>query len=249
MKDSLFVASPCYNGSVHVSFMKSVLELQKLCDRLDIDMKFHTIHFDSLVPRARNVCANDFLVNNSHDYLMFIDADIQFSPVSIIKMMKSDKDIICGAYPKKILNYEKLKKYIDHSTDISDLVSMSTNYAINYQTNNGSITVEKDLVEVKDAPTGFLLIKREVLQKLVSESVVSEYKNDIHAYGHGKKFYEFFPCGVFDGRYLSEDYGFCRLCQKVGYKIYCDLSVKLNHIGQFYFSGNIMKQLQNQNMG
>lgn len=245
MKSSLFVASPCYNGGVHVSFMRSVLELQKVCDKLGIEMKFHTIHFDSLIPRARNVCANDFLFNHTHDYLMFIDADIQFNPLSVIKMMKCDKDIVCGAYPKKILNYEKLKANIEKSSDISDLVSLSTNYAINYQTKDGTITVEKDLTEVKDAPTGFLLIKRSVLEKIIESNVASEYTNDIRAYGHGKKFYDFFPCGVFDGRYLSEDYGFCRLCQKVDYKIYCDLSVKLNHIGQFHYSGNIMNQLRN----
>ena len=34
------------------------------------------------------------------------------------------------------------------------------------------------------------------------------------------------------GRYLSEDYAFCRLWRDIGGKVFVDLECKLNHLGQ-----------------
>lgn len=239
----LFVASPCYCGNVHVNYMQSVLGLQQLCDRLNIGFKFYTIPFDSLIPRARNVCANVFL-QSDFTHLFFIDADIEFQPIQVIQMLKYDKDIICGAYPKKILNHELIKKHAKDSLNIPDLVYKSTSYAINFVQEDNKITIKNNLVEILDAPTGFLIIKRDVLNNIKNKNSSKVYINDIRAYGYGKEFYDFFPCGVFNNRYLSEDYGFCRLCQKLNYQIYCDVSVKLTHIGQFHYNGCLNEQLK-----
>jgi hypothetical protein len=161
-------------------------------------------------------------------------------------MIEADLDILCGAYPKKSLDYIKLKNNIAASNSLNELISMSSNYAINFKkTETGTVIINNNLAEIDDASTGFLLIKREVLQTLKDSNVTNSYINDITAYGYGKQFHDFFPCGVFDNRYLSEDFGFCRLCQKVGYKIFCDISVRLNHIGQFSYNGNLFNQLQN----
>ena len=241
---SLFVASPCYNGQVHVNFMKSILDLQELCARLNIKFVFFTIPFDSLIPRARNVCVNAFIESDC-DTMIFIDADIQFQAFQVIQMLNHDKDIICGAYPKKILSMDKIKACIHKTEKLEDLVSQSTNYAINYEIEDNMIKVQNNLTVVKDAPTGFLMIKKHVFETIIKEMPDSVYKNDIIAYGYGKEFFNFFPCGIFDGRYLSEDYGFCRIIQQLNYKVYCDISVKLNHIGQFNFCGNLIEQLKN----
>lgn len=242
-KIKLFVATPCYAGNVHVNYMQSVMGLQQLCDRLGIKMQFYTVPFDSLIPRARNVCANVFMKSDA-THLFFIDADIMFVPAQVIQMLKHDTDIICGAYPKKVLRHELIQKHAEKSTDFDDLICKSTAYAINFVHNNGSILVQNGIAEIKDAPTGFLMIKKDVLKNIMKDNPNSYYKNDIRAYGYGTEFFEFFPCGIFDGRYLSEDYGFCRLCQKLDYKVYVDVNVKLTHIGQFNYHGNLVQQLQ-----
>lgn len=239
----LFVATPCYCGNVNVGYMQSVMGLQQLCERLDIGFKFYTIPFDSLIPRARNVCANVFL-QGDYTHLFFIDADIQFQPVHVIQMLKHNKDIICGAYPKKILNHELVKKHASESKDMSDLIYKSTSYAINFAHEDNKISIVNGVTEIKDAPTGFLIIKKNVLEDIKNANPEQVYVNDIRAYGYGKEFYDFFLCGVFENRYLSEDYGFCRLCQKLNYKVYCDTLVKLTHIGQFYYTGCLNEQLK-----
>ena len=43
-------------------------------------------------------------------------------------------------------------------------------------------------------------------------------------------------------RYLSEDYAFCRLWQKIGGKVYADIVSGLNHYGTYAFKGNVGTQ-------
>lgn len=246
---SLFVATPCYGGNVSSQFLNSILELQKLCIRLNINFTLYTIPFDSLIPRARNVCANVFL-NDYKEYnnIMFIDADIKFHPISVIKMLKANKSVICGAYPKKTLVFDKIKEHANKCENIEQIISKSTSYAINFEPDiEGKITIQQDLVELKDAPTGFLMIKRTVLEDMIKNNIPQLYVNDIRAYGYGKNFYDFFPIGVFEDskRYLSEDYGFCRLCKKLNVKLYCDIAVKLTHIGPFQFFGDLGSYIRN----
>ena len=42
-----------------------------------------------------------------------------------------------------------------------------------------------------------------------------------------------------DKRYLSEDYAFCRLWQKIGGRIYADINSPLTHWGTFAFKGHV----------
>ena len=48
-------------------------------------------------------------------------------------------------------------------------------------------------------------------------------------------------------RYLSEDYAFCRLWQKIGGKIYADIVSGMTHMGNYSFKGNVGTQFLPQN--
>ena len=48
-------------------------------------------------------------------------------------------------------------------------------------------------------------------------------------------------------RYLSEDYAFCRLWQKIGGKIYADIASGMTHYGNYSFKGNVGTQFLPQN--
>ena len=49
------------------------------------------------------------------------------------------------------------------------------------------------------------------------------------------------------GRYLSEDYAFCRRWRDIGGKIWVDLHCKLLHLGQHNFRGDLAESLRLQN--
>jgi len=239
IKPKVFVATPCYAGMVHVKFMECVMGLQNTLLSNGIGFEFFNIPFDSLIPRARNASVTRFMASKDATHLLFIDADIQFHPNSVIKMLRENKDVLCGCYPKKALDFVSLKRNITEITDNVELIQSSVNYAFNFRPQS-THRVERGVVEVLDAPTGFMMIRKQVFRDLMKKYPESEYKNDVRAYSitPEDRFFDLFPSRVFDGRYLSEDYGFCRLYQRAGGIIFADLTVKLNHYGQFCYHGD-----------
>ena len=97
---------------------------------------------------------------------------------------------------------------------------------------------DSTLAIMTDAPTGFMMIKKSLLENIKRHCPHLEYTNDIPGYTKyaiENKFYNFFQVGVFKGRYLSEDYGFCALVNASNIDIFADLSINLIHVGNFYY--------------
>jgi hypothetical protein len=245
-KPKIFVATPCYAGQVHVKYMESVMSLSQMLSQNGIGMEFYSIPFDSLIPRARNASITRFMNDSLSTHILFIDSDIQFHPTSVMKMLKEDKEIIAGCYPKKAIDWDAMKTNHSKPLNTIELIQSSVRYAYNMKPQRTHV-IERGCVEVLDAPTGFLMIKKSAIREMIHTYPETEYINDVGAYGKKdeNRFFDLFQTQVFEGRYLSEDYGFCRLWQKMKKPIYADLTVKLNHIGQFSYLGDPLLHLKN----
>lgn len=232
-KLKLMVAMPCYQGMCHSLCMKQLLKLQMLLISKNINMELFTLESESLVSRGRNVCATAFLKSDC-THLLFIDSDILFNPLDVLKLLMHKKEVIVGLYPMKNINYEKLKETI-HTHDSIEKALRSSGKRVG---NIKSLVENTSLALMKDAPTGFMMIKRELLENIKNHCKHIEYENDIQGYAKytiDNKFYNFFQVGIFKGRYLSEDYGFCALVNACNIDIYADLSIQLIHVGNFYY--------------
>ena len=229
MAYKLFVATPCYNGNVHVQYMKSVMKLHELLRTKGIDMVFFEVAFDSLVPRARNVCAMRFLSSDC-THMIFIDADITFDAEDVHGMLLQDKERLCGLYSKKVLDSVKLLDYAKTCPRDASMKNLAQRCC---KLNVNGLDASRDTVDY--AATGFMMIQKKALHEFIQTANVDVYKNDIRAYGFGEKCYDVFRCGVVDGRYLSEDYYFCKLWRDAGKEIHVDRSVALAHIGNFHY--------------
>ena len=84
-KIKLFVATPVHNN-VTIHYLQSVIKLQSLCQQHKIDFYLQTMK-SSLVTQGRNLCVADFM-NTDCTHLLFIDSDILFNPLSIMKMLE-----------------------------------------------------------------------------------------------------------------------------------------------------------------
>lgn len=244
-KPKIFVATPCYVGQIHVKYLESMLGLQQIFIKYGIGFEYFNIPFDSLIPRARNASVTRFMQSKDSTHLLFIDADIQFHAESVVKMLKENKDVIAGCYPKKAIDFEAVKNNYSKTTSQLELIQSSVKYAFNFKPQKQH-KMERGVLEVLDAPTGFMMVKKSVIRRMIKAFPETEYKNDVKAYqvNENDRFFDLFQSQVFDKRYLSEDYGFCRLWQKLNGTIHADLTVKLNHIGQFSYYGDPMVYLQ-----
>lgn len=230
----LFVATPAYGGHVHVNYMKSMLSLQKMLADENIAFEFFTISFDSLIPRARNVCAMQFLKSDA-THMIFIDADIIFQPEDIVRMLRSQKELVCGIYAKKAFNFDKVKEVAATCHDMKELTELCARYNVNLSPND--TTLHDGFLKVNYSPTGFMMIRKDALHGFVDEHPELAYKNDIRGYGFGEPCHDIFKCGVINERYLSEDYYFCHLWRASKRDVWVDFKTNLGHIGNItYFS-------------
>ena len=247
-KNKFFVATPCYGGQLTEPYFRSVVKLMTFFNQHRIPLAFGTIANESLVTRARNVLVAYFL-NSDYTHLMFVDADIEFQVEDMLKLFVHNKDIAVGAYPKKGVNWSHIKEGIlmDPSRQHTNqqIGALGSDYAINFKFSNRetkTVAVENGLIKLHDAGTGFMMVKRETILKMIEKYPELKYNNDVQMGGVELKdnFYALFDTMIdpIDKRYLSEDYTFCRRWQAMDGDIWLDPSISLNHYGSFCFQGN-----------
>ena len=255
----IFIATPCYGGQIGEPYFRSMMRLAILCNKYDIQYTISTLANESLVTRGRNTLVSFFMENKQATHLFFIDADIEFNPEDILRMVAYDKPVIVGAYPKKAINWQSIMSAARNDPDETPdtIEGHSSNYVVNFdflQDDKGNRTsqvfIQDNLVKLKDAGTGFMCIEKGVIQELFDKHPEMKYVNDINV---DKKF-EPFMYALFDTmidpesrRYLSEDYTFCRLWQNNGGDVWLDPRTALNHVGHYTFRGNIRKLFTGEN--
>ena len=239
--NNIFVGTPCYGGMISVNYFESCLRLMSECAVNNVGLQFGTIGNESLVTRARNTLVQLFMDDKQYTHLLFIDADIGFSPDNLKRYFEYDKDVICAPYPMKLISWKMMPDLIKNEKDYQNLCHP---YVLNFA-DKGEIKIDKGFAEVLDAATGFMLIKRECLIKMKEAYEDLKYVSDQIL--NGKEFnsentYLFFDTMKDDdGRYLSEDYAFSRRWQKLGGKIYADIGSTLTHVGPYRYTGHLWK--------
>jgi len=254
-KERIFVATPCYGGMLNEAYFRSVIKLLTFCNQHQIPLAFGTIANESLVTRARNVLLAYFLQSN-FTRLMFIDADIEFQVEDVLKLVAHNKDVVVGAYPKKGVNWDRIRDSVkgepNKEFSANQVAAFGSDYAINFKFVNRDakqIAIENGLIRLHDGATGFMMIKREAIDKMIKAYPELKYNNDLNTGPELQDyFYAMFDTMIDpkDKRYLSEDYTFSRRWQDLGGDIWLDPTISLNHYGTFNFMGNPAQIIQIQ---
>lgn len=204
-----FIAIPYYGGH-SAMFTNCLLSLIQNPPPFSIALKH--LEGDSLVSRARNTLTAEFLKSDYTD-LIFIDSDLVFSSEQIERIMSHDVDVVAGFYPKK---QDGNLRWVT----------------------NGLAGAKPDpitgLQEVRYMGTGFLRIRRRVLEQMIEKYASLTAFTPDHAPGTIQ--HDLWPVGVYqyeDGtrRYLSEDWFFCQRWLDMGGKVYGDTGIVLRHVG------------------
>jgi hypothetical protein len=183
--------------------------------------------------------------------MLFIDSDISFDPSSVIKLLRCDKDVISIPYPMKTINWNKVHGRIQDQKDINinDLSKSGFTYPIKVE-DQQSITVSKGVMEVTHAPTGFMLIKKEAILKMIEKYPNLKIKQPTIINGETKdteNLWNFFDTW-FDqetNKYYGEDFAFCQKFRDIGGKCYCYVDDFITHVGEYSFEGKFIDELIN----
>lgn len=236
----VMVATPMYGGNGNTMYMSSMLQLQDACHQHGIVFQHCFMMNESLIDRARNGLVHEFLTKSNAEFMLFIDADIQFRPEDVLMMMSQDKDIICSPYPKKHINWPVITSAVQLGfTEPAYLEKLVGEYVFSTLDNK---TKMEEIVRVSEAGTGMMLIKRSVFKKMEGafpeNAYVSDHSRDVLS-GVEKKMFAYFRTGIFDGRYLSEDYYFCHKWREIGGDIWLFPWAITTHYGTYGFQGSV----------
>lgn len=241
-RPKLYVATPCFGCQMSVVFMASILRLQAACAQRGCLLQMDFIGNESLVERARNILVARFLKTDA-THLLFIDADIGFQPETVFRLLDSGKDVVTAVYPKKSFDWSMVKAKLERG-DPERVNQMGLDFNINIA--NQKEMVEGGFVRVLDSATGFMLIKREVLERMTEHYRQELYcVNDIPGQ-NPPDYVAIFACMIDKStrRFLSEDYSFCRRYQQLGGQIWADIASPLAHIGTNFFKGDVRTRAQ-----
>lgn len=238
---SILVATPMYGGMCTGHYTIALMNSINTLRRMKIETLLASVMNESLIPRARNELARLFLDQTKCSHLMFVDADMYFDEKAIASLYKADKDVACGIYPKKEIDWGKVSLAVKNGE--TDLAKHSSSFVLNLPHGEAQSTPDEDgMVEVRHGGTGFMLIKREVFEKLAPH--VPEYRSSTKQNADGgfdkPLTRQFFDTSIDEtGCLLSEDYHFCALWRKYGGKVFASTKIKFNHIGTHIFGGDI----------
>jgi hypothetical protein len=249
-KRKLFLATPMYGGQCAGMYTRSIADLAALCAKYQIPLQLYFLFNESLITRARNYCADEFLRSDA-THMIFLDSDIGFNPQDVIALLalqddESDYDVIGAPYPKKCISWEKVKQAVDKGIADEDpnvLEKYVGDYVFNPKGNQKEIPIGQP-VEVREIGTGFMMIRRKTFERYVEAFPTLSYKPDhirTAAFDGSREIMAFFDC-IIDPeskRYLSEDYMFCYNVQKAGMKVWFCPWMQTQHVGMYVFGGSL----------
>ena len=244
----IMVCTPCHS-EVSMHYAQAVLKFQLECMKKNIMVSFSLLK-SSLVTQGRNLCVAEFLNHkDNYDYLLFIDSDISFKSETIFKMIDADKDIIACPYPMKMFETDKMWKKIKETDMVkSEKDLLSSGYMYPIKIGKNELIVDKGVMEVTHAPTGCMLIKRNVIDKLIAKHPELEIYQPTVINGKETKkenFYNLFDTlhDLETKRYFGEDFGFCQRWTDIGGKVYVYVMDHISHIGDHEYCGRFYDML------
>ena len=237
------VLTPAYGGVVTAAFTLSLVALTNMAWQRNLRLDIRVTNGSSLITRARNEMLVDFLENAEYTHVIWIDGDIGFGPASLVRMLLADLDVVAGAYPMKEFGWPVQLDAGTQQLGREDFERMALRYPVNSHAAAG-LSGEVDtqgFLEVTEAPTGFMVIKRQVFDRLIAAYPDLQYVPDgpPRAPARQALYYRFFDVMTDPStrRYLSEDYAFCHRWRALGGKVHIDTTAALTHTGTYEFRG------------
>ena len=213
----VFIGIPAYDGKLNIKTAYALAKLMPVA--LQHGVSFHLSHMSgcSIITMARNALVSEFLKTDAEE-LLFIDADVVVEPDDVMRLLAQSegRDIMAGMYPRRAKDKNFFLELYRDDTD--------------------SLVFEGPLLRVNRVGTGFMLIKRHVIEALIDEHPEWSVENR-QGDGYVSAVFDF---AIKDGKYIGEDYLFCDRATEAGFKVWVDVEINLPHIGVDSFERNFV---------
>lgn len=215
-EQKVFLATPSYD-SPDCSYTFSMARSRQALEAAGIKSAYYLLQGNCHIDDSRNAIVRDFLESDCTE-LVFLDADVSWEPDALADLCKIEKDLVGGVYPYRRESDEETMP-IRHLPEIK---------------------AEGDLIEVEGLPTGFMKIKRHVLETMAATA--KHYLKD-----DGKPHPVIFERDYFGGGRRGGDIRFCMVWRETGGKVYAAPELRLGHCGKMVLKDSLGASLRRQN--
>ena len=212
-------STPSLSHSVTLEYLMSALATEKLLLEAGVAHEWANRPGDPFIAKARSSEACDFLATDATD-LFFLDDDIGWPANKVLEFIQSDAPVIAGVYPHKM---------------------EEVSWPCSLEADDGELIERDGLYRAVLAPTGFMRIKRWVLEKLYENA--PPYK-EIEASGKTFERRAIFNSGpAQDGQWWGEDYDFCNSCRMNDIEVWIDPNIGFFHRGNKRWAGRMAESI------
>lgn len=212
----VFFGLPAYGGVMHAATRAGLRDARHVLEAAGLQVGYCHLINESLVTRARNTIVGHFLASDA-SHLMFVDSDIGFRGAEVLRLLAHGKPLIGGLYRKK--------------------TRASRDY-VGVPLPGGVLRLDRETMALEMAAigTGFMLIQRQVIERMVEAFPHLRY----HAGGSDgaegswrDHLYDLFGTQICPHTrgLLSEDYTFCARWRALGGEVWADPGILLQHWG------------------
>jgi hypothetical protein len=218
----LFIAIPT-RGTCSVQFAMSLATTCSFLTAKNIDHILFKHVSSCHVHFSRNVLLAEFLRTDC-THILQVDDDMGFDAVAVLQMLTHDKDFIAGVGNIKTDKGDEYACKID--------VNEHTQVAV---------TDKNGLIKASFVGGAFTLIKREAIEKMISQNMNLRNARVDASYG-----YTLYQDRYADNGFETEDYTFCRRWTEIGGEIWIYPDITFVHTGSKDYVGNYHEFLKAQ---
>lgn len=251
-KCDVLIGIPSYDRKLYVETATSVAGTIVEIIGLKSRAALFTMSGCALITHARNAIVSEFLLRKEKTHLLFVDADLEWTPHTIVRMLNANVPFAAASYPQK--KYYNAKVSVHNPRDLDGFHAAVQEWNVEFD-DPGILTGESKLTGVHNGfakvfriGAGLMLLRRDMLETMIKKYADTEYRWHERVNDSASLNRKYF--GLFDlikdehGRPLGEDYSFCeRWVRGCGGEIWCDLEARVGHHGHNRFGGSLKESL------
>lgn len=209
----VMLATPSYDKP-DTSFTFALARSREALSEAGIQSALLILEGNCHVDDGRNSICRDFLESDCTD-LVFLDADVTWEPKQLVHLCQRDQDIVGGVYPYRREGGDNMPCRLMDNGECFD-----------------------GLREVEGLPTGFMKIKRHVLEQMAAVRPWFFDKTNKTALLFDR------PTPDENGTRWGGDIDFCNRWRAMGGKIYADEELRLGHVAKVVIYDSLAASLR-----
>lgn len=187
----VFVGTPAYDGKVDTDYSQSLAETAFMSATWGIRFSACVMGNGAFIEMNRNIMVQKFLREKDYTHLFFVDSDLKFPYHAFINLVVANHPLSAGVYRRRQEPEDYPANWLPNP-DIKGPDGEDTLWVEN-----------NDWLQCSRAPTGFMCIRRDVIEKMIEDCQYVNVANQ-------PPLPWLFETKIDEGdRFVGEDFTFC----------------------------------------